>query len=72
MGFNVDKFDISQLNFSERVSLMGRLWDSLPPLETSITEEQKQELDRRQAMEDAGLISYSTWDEVKKNLLSKK
>ena len=67
-----ERFDFSQLNAAERLSLIGELWDSLSEDEISIPEWHKQELDRIQKLDDSGKLSYSTWDEVKMRIFSRK
>lgn len=60
---------IHALSVDERLSLIDALWESiedsqLPPL----TAAQKEELDRRIALDDAGKAEYKTWEEVKLGL----
>jgi putative addiction module component (TIGR02574 family) len=63
-------FDFSHLTVDERIELAMQLWDSIHPYadQIPVTEAQMQELDRRMAAYDAGEMSCSTWDAVKRRL----
>jgi putative addiction module component (TIGR02574 family) len=63
-----DKFDFSGLSAQERLDLIGALCDSLSPEEIPVTEEQKQELDRRMKAFEAGEMKSSSWEAVKHRL----
>ncbi|MEH2063055.1 MAG: addiction module protein [Nostoc sp.] len=62
--------DISQLSVSERIQLAEDLWDSILTDTNAVTlsEEQKQELDRRLETHRQNLNQGSTWKEVKQRL----
>jgi len=67
--------DIRTLSPSERLDLLGQLWDSLQPSQIPVTEAQKRELDRR--LDDLdhdlaeGRVIGVPWDEVLKQLRSR-
>ena len=63
-----DKFDFSHLSVDERLSLIEALCDSLSPEDVTLTKEQCDELDSRQAAMDAGILKTSSWEEVKQRL----
>ncbi len=70
-----NKFDFSGLSVAERILLVESLWDSIARdsnAELPLTEEQKQELDRRIAADDAGALESYSWPEVKRWLLTGK
>lgn len=64
------KVDISQLSVSERIQLAEDLWDSILSDTNAVTlsEEQKQELDRRLETHRQNPNQGSTWEEVKQRL----
>jgi putative addiction module component (TIGR02574 family) len=66
-------FDYSRLSVPERILLAEEIWDSLDPDSQAmpLTPAQQEELERRLAAADRGEITYSSWDEVKRRLLSK-
>lgn len=60
-------FDIEKLTVTERIALMGELWDSLDPDDAApITEELAAELDRRVAEADASPEEGVPWETVLK------
>lgn len=70
MGFNVDSFDVSQLNVDERISLIGKLWDSVEEEIENIplTDEQMEEINNRIKAYESGEMKTSSWEDVKKRL----
>lgn len=62
--------DISELSLSERIQLAEDLCDSLitTPDEVPLSDEQKQELDRRLEIHRQNQNQCSTWQSVKKIL----
>ena len=64
------KVEISQLSIAERIQLAEDLWDSILEQqdELSLTELQKQEIDRRLENYQQDPASGSTWEEVKQRL----
>ncbi|WP_179074848.1 addiction module protein [Nostoc sp. C057] len=62
--------DISQLSVSERIQLAEDLWDSILTDTNAVilSEEQKQELDRRLETHRQNPNHGSTWEEVKQRL----
>jgi putative addiction module component (TIGR02574 family) len=64
----IEQYNFAHLSAPERILLAQTLWDSVHDEALALTDAQKEELDRRIAMDDAGLIEYSPWEEVKKRL----
>ena len=66
------KVDIAQLSVSERIQLAEDLWDSILASgntdEFTLSEGQKQELDRRLELHRQNPQQGSTWEEVKQRL----
>ncbi|MEH2088299.1 addiction module protein [Nostoc sp.] len=64
------KVDISELSVSERIQLAEDLWDSIltTPEEVPLSDEQKQELDRRLEMHRQNPNQGSNWQSVKQRL----
>ncbi|MEA5568092.1 addiction module protein [Anabaena sp. UHCC 0399] len=64
------KVDISQLSVAERIQLAEDLWDSISEQAEYVTlsEVQKQELDRRLASYQNNPANSSSWEDVKKRL----
>ncbi|MBD2360675.1 addiction module protein [Anabaena minutissima FACHB-250] len=64
------KVDISQLSVAERIQLAEDLWDSISEQAEDVTlsEVQKQELDRRLASYQNNPANGSSWEDVKKRL----
>ena len=63
--------DILQLSVSERIQLAQDIWDSIAtdPEVLRLTEEQRQELDRRLAGMTAGPEAGTPWSAVRDRLL---
>jgi putative addiction module component (TIGR02574 family) len=59
---------------AERLELLERLWESLQsdPAATPLTDEQRRELDRRDAEMDANPHLGSTWEDVKARVWPKR
>jgi putative addiction module component (TIGR02574 family) len=55
---------------SERLALIGELWDSLDTKDVALTDEQRVELKRRQASVRANGPSGRSFDEIKASLLN--
>jgi putative addiction module component (TIGR02574 family) len=69
MDVSLEKFGIDELNPTERLELIGLIWDSLGPMNaTDIPEWHRRELDRRRAAADANPDAGSPWHEVKERL----
>ncbi len=64
------KVDISELSVSERIQLAEDLWDSIltTPDEVPLSDEQKQELDRRLQIHRQNQNQGSNWQSVKQRL----
>jgi len=63
-------FEITALSTAERILLAEELWNSILPEQDKIgiTEDQKQELDRRLADYHASPESGASWEEVKNKI----
>ncbi|MFT6336499.1 MAG: putative addiction module component (TIGR02574 family) [Saprospiraceae bacterium] len=64
--------EILELSSAEKILLVEQIWDSLDPNELQITNAQKQELDRRIALDNNEQMSWHSWSEVKSHLQSKR
>ncbi|BFM40214.1 addiction module protein [Synechocystis sp. LKSZ1] len=64
------KVEISQLSITERIQLAEDLWDSVLERQdkVSLTDTQKQELDRRLDDYQQDAIAGSSWEDVKQRL----
>jgi putative addiction module component (TIGR02574 family) len=63
---------IDRMSPNERLELISEIWDSLSPSEqVRLTENQKEELDRRIAAADADPSLGTPWDIVKARLRSR-
>lgn len=62
--------EIRKLSLAERIQLFEDVWDSIAdePDAWELTQEQKDELDRRVADYEANPKNTFTWDEVKASL----
>ncbi len=70
MSVSLEKLGIDQLNPSERLELIGLIWDSLGPMTVAdVPEWHRREIDRRRAAADADPDAGSPWEEAKKRLL---
>jgi putative addiction module component (TIGR02574 family) len=64
--------EIEKLTVPQRLELIGLLWDSIPSEEPApLTDDQKQELDRRIAALDANPDSGRPWEEVEARILAR-
>lgn len=65
--------DLLKLSEAERIQLAQDLWDSIPAESPvlELTEEQRQELDRRLAQHEADPTSAIPWEEVRARLLER-
>ncbi|HMQ79653.1 MAG TPA: addiction module protein [Ignavibacteria bacterium] len=72
MDTNILK-EVLKLPDAEKLELIGDLWDSLSnPNDIPLTDEQKEELDRRLEAHYKNPESGSSWDEVKARILGSK
>lgn len=62
--------DLLELSVSERILLVESLWESIAaqPEDISMTDAQREELDRRLAALDRGDMRTASWEEVKQRL----
>ena len=60
--------EISRLSPTERLSLIGQLWDSLSDKDVPVTPAQRDELERRLATLDHDRAQSVTWDSLKTEL----
>lgn len=63
--------EILKLSIAERLSLLEKIWSSIPSENITLSESQKKELDSRIERVEDGQAKYLTWDEVKKQLHKK-
>lgn len=65
--------EFSHLSVPERIFMAEALWDSVYDEADNlpISEEIKQELDRRLAAEKEGKVTFSSWEDVKARLFKK-
>lgn len=66
--------DLKRLSFDDKISIIGRIWDSLNPddrEEMPLTKEQKRELDQRLDDYEHGRTKTYSWEEVKSFLKKK-
>jgi len=70
MSQSLPYFDIQQLNPTEKLELIGQLWDSLPDSNDSlpVPEWHRQELERRLADADANPDAAVPWGDVESRL----
>jgi len=66
----MQKYGLDKLSNEEKIELVGEIWDSISNHDElfELTEEQKQELDRRVAESEAHPESGMTWEEVRDRL----
>jgi len=66
-----EKYDFSSLNSADRLTLIGELWDSVEEQNVVIPPWHLDALEKISALEAAGEVTYSSWEDVKKRLVSK-
>lgn len=73
MNVSVKTLGIDQLNVDERLALVEEIWATIcaDPKEFPLTDEQRAELDRRVADDDAFPDDVVPWDEVKASVRSR-
>jgi putative addiction module component (TIGR02574 family) len=64
--------EILDLSTAEKILLVEQIWDSLDTNELEITDAQKEELDRRIALDEDGQMSWHSWSDVRSHLQSKR
>jgi putative addiction module component (TIGR02574 family) len=70
---SLPEFDIDQLNVSQRLDLIGVLWDSIPDSVEAlpVPEWHREELERRLAEADARPEAAIPWEQVRSRLRNK-
>ena len=70
MSPTLKSLGIDQLSVAQRILLVEEIWDSIAPEaeQVSLTEAQKQDLQRRVATYEANPKAGSSWEEVKARL----
>ena len=70
----MQQYGIDKLSDEEKLGLVEEIWESMeePVKGMSLTEAQKQELDRRVAHYEAQPESALTWDELKQRVRAKR
>jgi len=66
-----ENYDFSSLNPSDKLTLIGELWDSVGEQNIVILQWHLDALEKISALEAAGEVTYSSWEDVKKRLVSK-
>ncbi len=66
-----ERFDFSGLTPADRLTLIGELWDSVDEQNVVIPQWHLDALEKINALEEAGEVTYSSWEDVKKRLVSK-
>ncbi|MBY0433516.1 MAG: addiction module protein [Cyclobacteriaceae bacterium] len=62
--------ELLRLSEAERIMAVKKIWDSLDKKSISLTEAQKEELDRRLESYHSGQTKFFSWEEVKHELHS--
>jgi putative addiction module component (TIGR02574 family) len=57
------------LSKDDRIDLAMRIWDTVDPADIELTDEQRKELDRRLAEDDAETSPMEPWSVVRQKLL---
>lgn len=69
MGISVT--DILQLSIKDRLSLVEAIWDSVASeIDTSLTDKQKSEINRRLELYKSGKTKTYSWEQVKGSIVS--
>ncbi len=63
--------DIASLSPSERLTLIGDLWDSLDCAAPPLPDSQRREVERRLASFDQDVAEAMTWDQLKTELAAR-
>ncbi len=73
MSTTLTALGIDQMTVEERLALIGAIWDSIAaePKHIPITEQQKQEIDRRRAAYQADPSRVTPWEVVKAEALAR-
>jgi putative addiction module component (TIGR02574 family) len=73
MSTAIPNFPFESLPVPERLDLVERIWNSIAnePDSLALSDEEKDELDRRLEAYEANPVAGSSWDEVKARLQSK-
>ena len=64
--------DILNLSSAEKILLVEQIWDSLDTNELEMTSAQKEELDRRIALDKSDKMSWHSWNDVQSYLQAKR
>jgi putative addiction module component (TIGR02574 family) len=69
----LESLGIDRMSISERVALAQAIWDSIAPEAeaASLTDEQKQEIDRRLAAHRANPTAAVSWEQVEAEALTR-
>jgi hypothetical protein len=66
-----ENYDFSSLNSSDKLTLIGELWDSVEQEKIVTPQWHLEELEKISALEATGEVTYSSWEDVKKRIVSK-
>ena len=68
----IHELGIDQMSQEVRLRLIGEIWDSLSPDGGVLTDDHREELDRRLAAADADPAAGMPWEEVRERLRGEK
>jgi putative addiction module component (TIGR02574 family) len=73
MSPTIHTLGIDRLSFTERIALVGEIWDSIAKEaeRTPLTEEQKREVDRRLAAHRDNPAAAVAWEQVEAEALAR-
>ncbi len=60
--------EILELSVEERISMIGKIWDSIDHNDIQISDAHKQELDARLIRYEKGETTFFSWEDIKKEL----
>lgn len=64
----IENFDFSKLSIADRLTLIGRIWDSIDQVDATLTEKQCEQLDRRAAEYEAAGEKGIAWKTLRKRV----
>ena len=60
--------EILDLSVAERISMIGKIWDSIDPVDIPLSPAHEQELDRRLSRYENDETNFVTWNSIKNEL----
>ena len=64
----IENFDFAKLSVADRLTLIGRIWDSIEKVDVKLTDEQYAQLDRRAAEYEASGEQGVAWKALRKRV----